>query len=121
MITRYECPIGPCPWTTDDAEIAGGGPRYFDSTAAMLADYLQCAEAVIRGHLETHTLLDWATEIQRLHTEHHREEQAALTVTAILLRRLGGSAEVTDAEMAAESGTVHREPGPFSTRLTVTR
>ena len=123
MITRYECPVGPCEWTLDDPgpdPSEGCGDTIEEVAYSALRAHMLRAEAAIRGHLEDHGLLGLVQEIVRLRAAARLEEQGALAVMAILLRRLGGTAEITGAEIAAESGTVHREPGQFSTRFTVT-
>jgi hypothetical protein len=53
LMYRSYCPIEACPWTHDDVTVMwpGEAPRI---------------EAVVRGHLETHTLLEWVQEVMRL-------------------------------------------------------
>jgi len=123
VTVRYECPIGPRPWTLDNPgpdPSEGCGQTIEEIAFSAVRAHLLRSEAAIRGHLETHSLLEWAQEIQRLKTERWRSDKDALAVAAILLRRLGGSAEITDAELAAERGILQREPAIHGFRLSVT-
>lgn len=75
---RYECPIGECPWTMDHPgpDAAEGRGRTIEEIAfsAMRAHLLR-AEAALREHLESHSLIEWVREVVRL------SQQAAGTVT----------------------------------------
>lgn len=115
-VTRHGCPIGPCPWTWDDPGPSGTVASDDDITAILL-EHAVAAEAIIRGHLETHSMLDWVTEISRLQQERQRAERDGDRIAAILLRRLGGMAEVTDAELTAEDGMLIRHPVPHGFRI----
>jgi hypothetical protein len=76
-------------------------------------------EGIVREHLETHPLIEWAREVMRLRNENERTGRDAGLTVAVLLHRLGGSAEISDADMAAESGTLVREPVMHGFRLAV--
>jgi len=113
VITRYECPIGSCPWTRDDPgpdASEGTGETIEQAAANAVRVYLLRAESAIREHLETHSLLEWAQEVMRLRGELDREKRDASAVGASLLRRLGGSAFVSGSELTAASGTLLRTP-----------
>lgn len=117
-VTRYTCPISVCPWVHDDPGPSTAG-AFTSDPAAIAAAHMLGMEGTVREHLETHPLIDWAREIARLREDAARTGRNASTVAVILLRRLGKTAEITDAEMAAEQGTLVREPVPHGFRLTV--
>jgi hypothetical protein len=122
LITRYECPIGPCPWTHDDPwpdALEGSGATVEEAAFDAMLKHVTRVESAVKAHLETRPLIEWVQEIQRLRAEHWRGDRDARVIAAILLRRLGGSAEIADAEMAAEQGTLFREPTAPGFRLSV--
>lgn len=68
-VIRYECPIGDCEWVHDDpgpdpskAQGATTGEAVFN----LLQEHMAGLELVVRAHLETHSLLEWVTEVMRL-------------------------------------------------------
>ncbi len=122
-VARYECPIGSCTWTHDTAGpdlSEGTGETIEEAAFSSVRAHLLRVESVVRDHLETHSLLEWVQEVMRLREDAGRTVRNASLVAVILLRRLGGQAEITDAEAAAEQGTLAREPVPHGFRLTVT-
>lgn len=75
MDTRYRqhvyyCPLSTCSWTCDESEAiaaeeeppAGPWTSAFDAFASILGT----VERALKQHLETHTLLEWVSEISRL-------------------------------------------------------
>lgn len=120
QVTRYECPIDGCEWTYNDP-----GPAPEETAARATTDeavwgtvsaYFIALEAVVREHMLTHPLLDWAREVDRLQRLHRESERNATRLVAILLRRLrdrGGSGLITDADVTAADGeTLVREDVP---------
>jgi hypothetical protein len=105
----YECPLAACPWK-------GTGPPPEQDEAIVseadiwrfIRDRAMAAEEVVRAHLETHSLLEWAREVAALRGELNREKRDAGIVVGVLLRRLGGSAFIGDSEMTAASGPATR-------------
>lgn len=72
VITRYECPVESCPWNRDDPGPDPGDCQGETLDAAVRAGMLAYAlrtEAVVRAHLETHSLLEWVQEVMRLRGE----------------------------------------------------
>ncbi|MFI1580033.1 hypothetical protein [Embleya sp. NPDC020630] len=76
-VFRHHCPIDVCPWHHD--EPTGGGPRRFavdrrpDGTLDIggainrdVAERAQRREAIVEAHAETHTAMEWVTEVRRL-------------------------------------------------------
>lgn len=122
QVTRYGCPIGSCDWTHDD-----GGPSIpaayipegLPDPGVVATAHAMNLEGIVREHLETHPLIEWAREVARLRDESQRGSRDAGLVTAVLLHKLGGSAEIDDADLAAESGTLIREPAMHGFRLRV--
>jgi hypothetical protein len=108
MTNRYACPIGPCKWTWDapDSEL----PDLYANPSALLAAHFANAEGVLRAHVETHSLLEWVQEVTSLQAELRREKRDAGIVAGALLRRLGGSAFVSDSEARDTSGALRRVP-----------
>jgi hypothetical protein len=117
QVTRLECPIGRCPWTYDDP--GPSGTAAFADVAALMTAHAMDVEGVVREHLETHPLIEWARELARVRGEKTAEIRAASATVGVLLRRLGGPAEITNAELAAEQGTLYREPTASGFRLAV--
>jgi hypothetical protein len=109
------CPLSACQWQHDDVPLVEG--TFSDAWEALLAQNV-ALEDVIRTHLETHTLLEWAREVTRLQTQLEAQARDA-PIAAVLVRRLGGQAPISDAELAAETGTLVREAVPFGFILRV--
>jgi hypothetical protein len=124
-VTVYECPLAACPWKGTDP------PPERDEVIASEADVWRvmrdravAAEEVVRAHLETHSLLEWVQEVMRLRGEltatleslddanrkMRREAVDSSYVVAALVRKLGGSVDVSDADMAGGQGMLVREP-----------
>lgn len=121
VITRYECPIDRCPWTWDEPEPEL--PSLADIAAnpfGLLTGRFANSEAVLRAHVETHSPEDWVREIMRLRGELDRERRDSGLVVGVLLRRLGLSAFVSDAEMTGPHGTLQRIPVAHGFILEVT-
>lgn len=116
--TRFFCPVSRCDWTHDDPGPVL--PAYAADPAALSLAHALEMESVIREHLETHPLIEWARELAKARSEKDAQARGVSLTVAVLLRRLGGHAEITDAELAAEQGTLTREPVPDGFRLTVT-
>ena len=116
--TRMHCPISSCEWHHDDPGPSAAGAFATDPNAVMTAHVMNM-EGIVREHLETHPLIEWAREVMRLRNENQQGGRVAGLTVAVLLRRLGGSAEISDADMAAESGTLVREPVMHGFRLAV--
>jgi hypothetical protein len=111
-VTRYECPISTCSWTRDDTGISGVIDGE-DGIFPAMRKHAALIEAVVREHLETHPLLDWAKEVSRLREQAQRADRDAVLTAAVLVRRLGGEVQVSDAELAAAGGRLVREPAPW--------
>ncbi len=64
-LVRYECPVAACPWLHIHPAVSDelGGS---EEIAAAMSRAFAAVEEVIRAHLETHSLLEWVTEIRRL-------------------------------------------------------
>ena len=77
------------------------------------------SEAVLRAHLETHSLEDWVREVMRLRDLMAKADANAVLTAAVLVRRLGGEVQVSDAELAAAKGRLVREPAPWGFTLKV--
>lgn len=106
--TVYSCPLEACEWTYAEppmttAEIAA---TMGEDPSAVLLRHVMPAEVAARGHMEAHDLIEWVQEIGRL----QRAEADAVRVVAILLRKLGGTAVISEAELAHERGTLVRSP-----------
>jgi hypothetical protein len=130
---RY-CPL--CPWTHN--QLPPTERELMELASEPVTTYLrrqyEGIEAELEAHLSTHGLVDWLTEVNRLRAEQdtvrseltrvaaekQRSERHALLTTAILVRKLGGTAQITDAEMAAEDGTLVSIPEMHGRTLTVT-
>lgn len=123
----YHCPLEACEWThaepppgtgiTEAPSSPAGNARTLDeaiaeSTFATFSDWLMGVERVLKAHLKTHSLLEWAEEVGRL----QRAEADALRVAAILLRKLGGGTTISEEDLVNERGTLVRSPdlGGFS-------
>ena len=65
---RYCCPLHKCTWVHDDAwaDTSGRVISSKDDTIALLKDHYAALNDTVRAHLETHSLLEWVTEVQRL-------------------------------------------------------
>ncbi len=72
-------------------------------------------EVAARAHMETHDLVEWVQEIGRL----QRDVTDAHRIVAILLRKLGGSAVISEADQLHERGTLIRSPGLMCFGLTL--
>ena len=69
-VTVYECPLAACPWKHADVPPSGTTVIASDDDIwRVIRDRLMAAEEVIRTHLETHPLLEWATEVMRLRSQ----------------------------------------------------
>jgi hypothetical protein len=69
QITRYTCPIDSCGWVHDDP-----GPFQRELVEAgdphdVVRQHFLAMEDLVREHLETHSLLEWAQEVDRLKAE----------------------------------------------------
>lgn len=120
LATRYECPIGSCEWTRDDPgpdPSEGTGETIGQAAENAVRAYLLRAESAIREHLETHPLLEWAQEVMRLRDQAWRADRDAVLAASVLVRRLGGEVQVSDAELAAAGGRLIREPAPWGFTL----
>lgn len=110
-VTIYECPLAACPWKGTDPPPPPGEAITSDADIwRFIRDRAMAAEEVVRAHLETHSLLEWAQEIMRLRGELDRERRDSGIVAGSLLRRLGGSAFVSDSELSGMSATLRRIP-----------
>lgn len=72
--TRLRCPISTCLWYWDQPDDSvptafQSAPGQPFSVAGFAAAQCREAEAVIRPHLETHTLLDWVQEVSSRRSE----------------------------------------------------
>lgn len=122
--TVYYCPLGD--WThtqlpPTELELMQAATQ---PAVTYIRRRLQDVEAEVEAHLNAHGLIDWLTEINRLRAELEAQqaiattaatekafaERDALLVTSILVRQLGGTAEITTAEMVAASGVLVRVP-----------
>ena len=120
QITRLGCPLGSCDWHHDDPGPSAADAFTMDA-GGVAAAHAIAVESIIREHLEAHPLIEWAREVARLRDENQRADRDATLVVTVLLRRLGGSAELHDADLAAASGTLVREPVPDGFRLSLRR
>jgi hypothetical protein len=76
--TVYGCPIAACTWAHTmpyQDPCADGAATIEEASANAVRTHFTEAESVVRAHLETHSLLEWVTEITRL------REQGAGMVT----------------------------------------
>jgi hypothetical protein len=65
-MVRYNCPLAACTWDYYAPSITGAVIRSDeDIRSGMLAAAI-ANDSVIKAHLETHSLLEWVTEIARL-------------------------------------------------------
>jgi hypothetical protein len=69
-VTRHHCPL--CDWHTDDPGPDAEALRVAVYPEALARQHAAVVEAVLRGHLKTHPLEEWAAEVTRL------REQAAV-------------------------------------------
>jgi hypothetical protein len=75
--TVYQCPLSACEWTYTQI------PLSVEQLAASMGEPVFLAalreimptENAIRDHLETHTLVEWVQEVQRLHDKAERPRQ----------------------------------------------
>jgi hypothetical protein len=69
--TIVSCPIRSCTWTSNFTQTPANPVTVAPTTDiyAILHAVLANHEAVIREHLETHTLLEWVQEVTRLREE----------------------------------------------------
>jgi len=124
-VTIYECPLAACPWKGTGPPPPPGEAITSDADIwRFLRDRAMAAEEVVRAHLETHTLLEWAQEVMRLREEltatlesldcadrkMRREAVDSSYIVAALVRKLGGSADIDDADMTGGQGMLVREP-----------
>lgn len=65
--TTTPCPLSTCTWTLekDGTEPAGHKPRAVEPED-VFREIATTTEAIIRQHLETHSLLEWVQEVTRL-------------------------------------------------------
>ena len=126
--TVYQCPLRTCTWTYADlSPVEQKLWGFFDMPPGIaLIQEMAVLEAGVEAHLETHSLLEWVTEIKDLRAEldkatadAQRETRNDLLTVCVLLRKLGGTAVMTDAELAAENGTLVRCPHPLGFGLMV--
>lgn len=69
QVTRYYCPIGACDWWHDapgPSPADGTGTTTDEIVFSAVASHLAGVEVVIRAHLETHPLEEWAREVTSL-------------------------------------------------------
>lgn len=71
QVTRYRCPIGTCEWSHDDQGPAAStiGMAFTDGLESAARAYFTGVEEVIRAHLETHPLEEWAREVAQLRAQ----------------------------------------------------
>ena len=111
----YSCPLEACEWTFTELPLTEAGiERPGDGTAVLLR-HVMAAEEEAKAHMETHGIVEWVQEIGRL----QRTEQDARRVVAVLLRKLGGSAVISEEEQLRERGTLVRSPGLMCFSLTL--
>jgi hypothetical protein len=65
-VVRLECPLAACAWVHDAPAIAGAVIRSDEDIRAGMLRAALANELVVKAHLETHSLLEWVTEVQRL-------------------------------------------------------
>lgn len=75
QVTRYRCPIGACGWFHDDQ----GPSVLIDSDPeALTISHAKAIDDIVRAHLETHSLEEWAQEIGRLRERLTAAEEVCL-------------------------------------------
>jgi len=65
-LVLHECPLGRCGWQHPAPAIAPGVIRTGEDTTAAMTEAALTADIAVKAHLETHTLLEWVTQVQRL-------------------------------------------------------
>lgn len=85
MITRYECPLSACGWYHDSPDVPVGRWPWKgsieDTVAAVSMDRAKADERIIAAHFETHSLVEFGTELQR---ERARADAAESKLAACL-------------------------------------
>jgi hypothetical protein len=105
------CPLSKCLWQYEDPlPPCGAGATIDEAVRDALAKHFAAVEDVVRTHLETHPLLEWVQEVTALQADLWREKRDAGMVAGLLVRRLGGSAFVSDTELRNPGGTLRRIP-----------
>lgn len=62
QVTRYHCPLGACDWAHDDP---GPAVEIDSDPEALALSHAVAIDGIIREHLETHPLEEWAAEVVR--------------------------------------------------------
>jgi hypothetical protein len=79
--TVYGCPLSDCKWAHAEPHPTaydGEGATIEECVTNALTAHLAEVESVVKAHLETHSLLEWVTEVMRL-----REQAATPAATSI--------------------------------------
>ena len=113
----YHCPL--CEWAhaehpvSETELIASLGDPVLD----LALRRAMAVEVQVASHLSTHPLTEWVREVARLREELDKSRTAtwrtgsgAILLAAILLRRLGGEAFISDAEQVSEGGLLSQMP-----------
>jgi hypothetical protein len=86
VITRILCPISGCDWHHDSPDVPPGPWPWKgsieDTVAALLMDRAVAVNRICREHFETHTLIEWLTDLQH---ERARADAAEAKLTAWIL------------------------------------
>ena len=136
--TVYHCPLPACEWTFAQAPPGDAWPALPVITGESLDKAISRASMAVMarvlrqvrgsaggppGHAHD---LEWVTEINRLRerldkagTAQWRTGSAALLLAAILLRRLGGEAFISDADQVSEDGVLCQMPDRDGFRISV--
>ena len=67
--TVYRCPLSGCKWSHTEprpTSHAGDGATIEESVTNALRAHFAALEAIVRAHLETHPLAEWAQEVRML-------------------------------------------------------
>jgi len=129
------CPLSSCSWQHEDPPLPDGSGQTTDEIVAdIMTKHFTALEEIVKAHLETHSLLEWVQEVRRLsdareglraevrrlgdeNRKMRREAEDAARTAAVLVRKLGGRAEVGDADLAGGHWTLVREPTAFGFTL----
>ncbi len=110
QVTRYHCPIGSCCWAHDAPgpdPASGTGTTVDEIVFSTVAGHLAGIEAIVREHLETHSLEEWAREVMRL----RGLVPAPVPDLTAYRWRLGGSHKRS---VYAEAGFSDGKPGTYA-------